>query len=53
MKKFNCVLCGKETEGYGNNPLPLKEGKCCDACNTTKVIPERIKRINKYREANP
>ena len=41
MKK--CILCGKDYEGYGNNAQPLKEGQCCDNCNTTKVIPERLK----------
>ena len=51
MKKgFVCCLCGKRVLGwgdnqqYGNNPLPLKDGECCDKCNMTKVIPERIKK---------
>lgn len=40
-----CVLCDDEVVGYGNNPQPLKEdGRCCDTCNSTKVIPERLKR---------
>ena len=38
-----CVICGKEFEGWGNNPYPVKEeGRCCDECNETKVIPARI-----------
>ena len=39
-----CCLCKKkDTVGYGNNPFPLKKkGKCCDECNSTKVIPARI-----------
>lgn len=44
MKKKICVLCKKEYEGYGNNAQPLKEGRCCDFCNETKVTPERLKR---------
>jgi hypothetical protein len=31
--------------GYGNNPDPLgvlPEDRCCDDCNTTKVIPARL-----------
>jgi hypothetical protein len=41
--KFVCCICGKECEGYGNNPYPLKnEGRCCDECNK-KVIEERLK----------
>lgn len=39
-----CILCGKPYIGYGNNPEPLaNKGKCCDLCNTTKVIPERVR----------
>lgn len=42
--KETCVLCGKHIDGYGNNPAPLAdEGKCCDECNSTKVIPARMK----------
>jgi len=46
MSDKYCVLCGANIIGYGNNPDPLaKEGECCDHCNVTKVIPERIKRL--------
>ena len=42
MKK-TCCLCGKEFEGYGNNPAPLKDsGECCGRCNAEKVIPARL-----------
>ena len=41
MKK--CCICGKEFEGWGNNPWPVKsEGLCCDDCNMEHVIPARI-----------
>lgn len=40
--KNKCCLCGKEYEGYGNNAQPLKDGKCCNKCNFTKVIPARL-----------
>ena len=57
-----CCLCGapleiKRTpagEVYwrdGNNAQPLAEGRCCDACNDTRVLPERIRRLM-MREAN-
>lgn len=40
-----CCICGKEFEGYGNNPWPLKEeGRCCDECNRF-VIEARIYEI--------
>ena len=46
-----CVLCGKHINGHGNNPFPLaNEGKCCDECNKTKVIPARIKAIEDEME---
>lgn len=39
-----CCICGKEFIGYGNNPSPVKEkGKCCDECNSTVVVPTRLK----------
>lgn len=38
-----CVLCKKNFSGYGNNAQPLKEGQCCDECNFTKVVPERLR----------
>lgn len=44
-KAKKCCLCGKEIDGYGNNPWPLaEEGECCDECNETKVIPARIEK---------
>lgn len=45
MKKKICVLCGKKDfKEWGNNPYPLKEsGICCDSCNNTKVVPERMR----------
>jgi hypothetical protein len=44
-KKFRCCLCGGKFEGFGNNPFPLREnGRCCDGCNATQVIPARLER---------
>ena len=49
---MKCCICGKEIshpaiEDYcGNNPWPVNEdpdARCCDACNDSVVIPERIK----------
>lgn len=42
---LKCCLCGKKVVGYGNNPWPLVKdikSRCCDQCNTTKVVPARI-----------
>lgn len=38
-----CCICGKVFEGWGNNPYPMaEEGRCCDECNDTYVIPARL-----------
>jgi hypothetical protein len=40
-----CVLCGRNFGEWGNNPEPLVPfdlGRCCNDCNTTKVIPARL-----------
>lgn len=45
-----CCICGKEFEGWGNNPYPVTKGendRCCDICNARYVIPARVK--EKYR----
>ena len=40
---MKCVFCGCEVVGHGNNPAPAKKrGRCCDACNSTVVIPSRL-----------
>ena len=39
---FKCVICKKNTKGYGNNASPSAEGRCCDKCNYGVVLPRRI-----------
>jgi len=42
---MKCCICGKEFEGYGNNPWPIDEtedARCCDDCNRKKVVPARF-----------
>lgn len=44
---MKCCICGKEIEGYGNNPYPLcdrddYDSRCCDECDGAKVIPARM-----------
>lgn len=47
-KHQECCICGGEIIGYGNNPFPVKsEGRCCDRCDETIVIPRRIDMIVK------
>ena len=44
---YTCCLCEKECSGFGNNPAPLAElpKKCCDECNSNKVIKSRIEML--------
>ena len=41
--KHICVICEEPIEGYGNNARPYAEGRCCDVCNVSWVIPHRIR----------
>lgn len=41
---WKCVICDKPSMGHGNNPEPVRqysEGRCCDICDWTKVLPAR------------
>ena len=45
-KLQKCCICGRLFSGIGNNPYPVKKrGRCCDGCNSTRVIPERVRRL--------
>lgn len=50
-KTYTCCICGRETKGHGNDPWPVRaEGKCCDACNWTTVLPERARLSSEERK---
>ena len=49
MKK-TCSICGEEYEGFGNNAQPVNDGRCCDKCNFTVVIPARLKLLNEGKD---
>lgn len=40
---FQCAICDGWFTGYGNNAQPVAEGRCCDDCNHSRVIPERLR----------
>ena len=43
-EQLHCCICGEPINGFGNDPWPYNmEGRCCDICNYTVVIPVRIK----------
>lgn len=38
---MKCCICGKEINGYGNNPWPIdehKDARCCDECNISVIL---------------
>ena len=39
---MRCVICNKSYEGDGNNAQPIMKGDCCDDCDSTIIIPERL-----------
>jgi hypothetical protein len=44
--EYVCCFCHVMKPGHGNNASPVKDGEfCCDWCNTTKVMPERLSKI--------
>lgn len=43
---YRCCICGTRFTGWGNNAEPVKEGTCCDYCNTTYVMPARIRTMD-------
>jgi hypothetical protein len=46
-KNMKCSICKDNIEGFGNNAEPINNGKCCDSCNFTQVIPARLKQFKK------
>ena len=50
MNKNICSICGKEYQGYGNNAQPVNNGRCCDMCNFSVVIPTRLVEIHKINK---
>lgn len=40
-EKGKCCICKERYYHFGNNALPLKDGRCCDKCNL-KVLQVRL-----------
>ena len=38
-----CSICKTGYTGFGNNAQPVNDGRCCDECNQTVVIPRRMR----------
>jgi len=53
MNINECSICKLPYTGYGNNAVPVNNGRCCDNCNSTEVIPARIDNVIKiYQQAD-
>jgi len=37
-----CSICQHPFTEYGNNAQPVNDGRCCDECNWTVVVPSRL-----------
>ena len=41
---MDCSICkDKINDKYGHNAEPINNGRCCNICNQTIVIPRRMK----------
>lgn len=53
MEKHICCICGKEFEGWGNDPAPVvmdEDAKCCDACDMGVVLPARMTALREKKK---
>ena len=43
-RKGICSICGEKYDHSGNNAEPvIDDGRCCDHCNWTVVLPARVR----------
>ena len=42
---MKCKICDETFLGHGHNAQPVANGRCCDVCQDTKVIPARMKLV--------
>lgn len=62
MDEEKCSICngplaiGSELENgwlHGNNAQPVNDGRCCETCNQTVVLPTRIRMmLDQKNESN-
>tara|TARA_R100001082_G_scaffold102957_1_gene73348 strand:- start:475 stop:669 length:195 start_codon:yes stop_codon:yes gene_type:complete len=39
---MKCKICNETIFGHGHNAQPIVNGRCCDVCQDTKVLPARL-----------
>ena len=39
---MKCKICNETIFGHGHNAQPVANGRCCDVCQDTKVLPLRL-----------
>ena len=54
---MKCTICGLEiktdSDGIwdgGHNAEPINEGRCCEKCNNTVVLPMRLRQFEARRQ---
>lgn len=54
IEPVDCSICGRKIPicpitgwRHGNNAEPVNNGRCCDHCNASVVIPRRITELEK------
>jgi hypothetical protein len=51
-RKGKCCFCGEKYDHWGNNAEPvIEDGRCCDSCNWTVVIPVRFREFQEAAKA--
>lgn len=50
LEPYVCSICHEQSNGYGNNAWPINDSRCCDFCNTTVVIPARIRSMTRKQQ---
>jgi hypothetical protein len=51
-RKGKCCFCGEKYDHWGNSAEPvIEDGRCCDSCNWTVVIPVRFREFQEAAKA--
>ena len=48
-----CPICGGAIVGFGNDAWPVNDDRCCDQCNSERVIPTLRLREREAKRERP